>query len=210
LSRNGTAEAFDFPALEPTGELIHAHGVSPAERAAELLATAQANAAAVEADATERGHAEGYTAGLAAASAELEPARTALAAAVLGIEERHDELLRLAELRAVELALAVAEKIVGAALDVDPSLVAEVVAGALRRSTERDHLIVELHPDDLELVREREDLARSLGIQRLELIGERRVGRGGCVVRTSAGEIDARIPEQLARAGEILREAFSA
>ncbi|MFL5963051.1 MAG: FliH/SctL family protein [Gaiellaceae bacterium] len=210
MSPSKPAETFDFPTLEPTGELIHPHGVSPAERAAEVLERAQASAAAVEAEASERGQAAGYAAGLAAAAAELEPARAALVAAVTGIEAQGEELLRLAELRSVELAVALAEKIVGAAFGADPSLVVEVVAGALRRSTERDRIVVELHPDDLELVRADEDLARSLGIQRLELIGERRVGRGGCVVRTSAGEIDGRIAEQLARAEEILREAFAA
>jgi flagellar biosynthesis/type III secretory pathway protein FliH len=107
------------------------------------------------------------------------------------------------------LALALADKIVGAALGADPSLVREVVAGALRRATDRDRLVVELHPDDLELVGPGDDLARSLGIQQLELVGERRVARGGCVVRTSAGEIDGRIDQQLARAEELLREAFA-
>jgi flagellar biosynthesis/type III secretory pathway protein FliH len=204
------ADLYDFPTLEPTGELVHAHGISPVERAAEVLAQAHANAAAVEAEATERGQAAGYAAGLAEATIELEPARAALTAAVQGVAERRDELLRSLEHRAVELALALADKIVGAALGADPSLVREVVAGALRRSADRDRLIVELHPDDLELVREADDLARSLGIQQLDLIGERRVGRGGCVVRTSTGEIDGRIEEQLARAEEILREAFGA
>ena len=190
--------------------MIYAHGASPAERAAELLAQAEANAAAIEAEAAERGQAAGYAAGLAAATAELEPARAALAAALDGVEAQRDELLRSAEVRSVDRALALAEKILGAALGADPSLVREVVAGALRRSTERDRLVVELHPEDLELIGAGEDLARTLGIQRLELVGERRVGRGGCIVRTSVGEIDGRIAEQLARAEEILREAFAA
>jgi len=209
LSPSSAAEVYDFPTLEPSGELIHAHGVSPAERAAELLAQAHANAAAVESEAAERGHATGYAVGLAAATAELEPARAALAAVLEGIEAQRDQLIQSVELRSVELALALADKIVGAALGANPVLVREVVAGALRRATDRDRLVVELHPDDLELVGPGDDLARSLGIQQLELIGERRVARGGCVVRTSAGEIDGRIDQQLARAEELLREAFA-
>ena len=70
-----------------------------------------------------------------------------------------------------------------------------VVTGALRRTTVRDQLVLEVHPDDFELVRDAaEDLAdRVGGIHRIDVVAERRVDRGGCVVRTVEGEIDAGI-----------------
>ena len=56
---------------------------------------------------------------------------------------------------AVELALAIAEKIVGAALELGPSWCSSVVAGALLRTTDRDQLVLEVNPDDFELVARR-------------------------------------------------------
>ena len=47
------------------------------------------------------------------------------------------EFVAAAELRSVELAIALAEKVLGA-LAADPALVCEVVAGALRRITDHD------------------------------------------------------------------------
>jgi flagellar biosynthesis/type III secretory pathway protein FliH len=89
--------------------------------------------------------------------------------------------------------------------------VVEVVTGALRRSVDRDRLVVEVNPDDVELVRDSvTEAADRLGVGRLEVVAERRVARGGCVVRTSEGEIDARVTEQLDRAGELLRDTFVA
>jgi flagellar biosynthesis/type III secretory pathway protein FliH len=62
-----------------------------------------------------------------------------------------------------------------------------------------------VHPDDFELVRDAaEDLANRVGgIHRIDVVAERRIDRGGCVVRTVEGEIDAGIGAQLDRAAEI-------
>jgi flagellar biosynthesis/type III secretory pathway protein FliH len=203
--------AFEFPTLEASGELVLADGASPNSRAAEIVARAEADAAAIAEEAAAHGQQQGYAAGLAAAEAQLAPVREALAGVVDGVASAEERFLAAAELRSVELALALAEKIVGAALDVRPELVVEIVTGALRRSVERDRLVVEVSPDDVELVRASvTEAADRLGVGRLEVVAERRVARGGCVVRTSEGEIDARISEQLDRAGELLRDTFAA
>jgi flagellar biosynthesis/type III secretory pathway protein FliH len=44
----------------------------------------------------------------------------------------------------------------------------------------------------------------------MEVVSERRVGPGGCVVRTEEGEIDARIASQIDRVRQILAEARTA
>jgi flagellar biosynthesis/type III secretory pathway protein FliH len=81
----------------------------------------------------------------------------------------------------------------------------------LRRVLDRDRIIVEVNPADYELVRaEIEALADGLGgFHGLEVEAEPRVGRGGCLVRTQVGEIDAGIDEQLSRAADILRDAVA-
>jgi flagellar assembly protein FliH len=200
-------DRYAFPQLErrPTRG-----GGSPSERAAAIVAQAEADAAAIAADATRAGHEEGFTRGLAEARELLEPGRLALAEAAQGIAAAQEVLAAELEQRAVELALAIAEKVLHAALGVRPELVVEVVKGALRRVAERDRLVVQVNPDDLELVQASlDDIAGSFGgLSQLELAGERRVPRGGCVVRTEAGEIDAQIEEQLGRAEEVLRGAF--
>jgi flagellar biosynthesis/type III secretory pathway protein FliH len=206
-----TDVAFEFPTLEPSGELVLADGASPNSRAAEIVAKAESQAAAIAAEAAAQGQQQGFAAGLAAAETQIAPVREALAAVVDGVAAAEERFVAAAELRAVELALALAEKIVGAALEVRPELVVEVVTGALRRSVDRDRLVVEVNPDDVELVRDSvTEAADRLGVGRLEVVAERRVARGGCVVRTSEGEIDARVTEQLDRAGELLRDTFVA
>jgi flagellar assembly protein FliH len=64
----------------------------------------------------------------------------------------------------------------------------------------------------LQLVRgSLDEIAGKLGgIERLEAQGERRVSRGGAVLRTPVGELDARLETQLARAREVLQRELVA
>ena len=132
---------------------------------------------------------EGFAAGLAAAREEVGPA----------VEEA-----------AAELALQVAAKVLGATLEVRPELVVEVTRGALRRLSEPVEATLLVNPDDAERIREAlADLSAEHGAT-LAVRAERRVDRGGCVVRTGAGEVDARVGAQLDRAAEIVREGLGA
>jgi flagellar assembly protein FliH len=55
-----------------------------------------------------------------------------------------------------------------------------------------------VNPDDLELVRDAMGGVVSAlgGIEHCEVQAERRVGRGGAVVRTPDGDVDARVESQ--------------
>jgi flagellar assembly protein FliH len=152
------------------------------------------------------GFEEGRAQGMEAARVETAHAASALATALEEAQQRLEADAELLEWQAVELSLQLTEKIVGAALEVNPELVLDVIKGGLRRLVERDRVTVLVNPDDLELVRGAVDeVAASLGgIERLEAHGERRVGRGGAVLRTPVGEIDARVETQLARAREVV------
>ena len=92
-----------------------------------------------------------------------------------------------------------------------PKAVLGIVSGALLRTTDRDHLVLEVNPADFELVRDAaaELAARMGGINRMEVLSERRVDRGGCVVRTEEGEIDARIGAQMERVRQLLSEVHN-
>jgi flagellar assembly protein FliH len=204
-------EPFELPALEPDGALVISGGDTPLARAAEIVRQAQSEASKLAEAAEAEGRERGYAAGVEQARAEVESARAVLEQAVEGVLAEREAFLEQAELRAVELALLIAEKVLGAALEVDPTRVVGVIAATMRGVTERDRLTVEVNPADYDLVHGAvgELGARFGGHAGIELVAERRVGRGGCIVRTSEGEIDAQIEEQLARAGDLLRDVLA-
>lgn len=195
---------FDFEALEPV-----APPLPPAEQeqaAVDLLADAQMRAAAIHAEA----QAEGYAAGRAEALASLEPALAALGAAVEAVRAEQVATAEALERRAVELGLALAAKVVAGALAVEPERVVDAVQGALRGIVERERITVLVNPDDMEIVSEAiEGVRASLGgIEHCVVEAERRVGRGGCIVRTPVGDVDARVETKLERAAEVVSAAL--
>jgi flagellar biosynthesis/type III secretory pathway protein FliH len=201
------ATEFSFEALEApvTGPAVD--DGSALDPVVGLLARAEAEAEMVRASA----HAEGYEAGRAEALAALSPALEALQTAVVAGREERIAAADQLEVHSVELALFLAEKIVGGALAVEPGRVVEAVRGALRGIVERERVTVLVHPEDLELVREAMDEMRATlgGIEHCEVQAERRVGRGGAIVRTQDGDVDARVETKLLRAREVVEHALA-
>jgi flagellar assembly protein FliH len=167
-----------------------------------------AEAEAIHAEARAAGEAEGRAEGLLAAHAEIDVALSALSRAVGEVDKLREEMVDALEREAVDLALSLSEQILAGALDVEPERILDGVRGALRRLVDRHRVTVLVNPADLELVSERMDAVRGElgGIEHCDVQADRRVGRGGVVVETAAGEIDAQISSQLARAREVVHE----
>jgi flagellar assembly protein FliH len=165
--------------------------------------------------ALEAARSEGYAQGREHAAAEaagaIAEAQAALHGAAQALVAEREALADATERPAVELALRLAEKVVGAAVAADPELVVDAVRGALRVLVDRDRFTVLVNPADLEIVREglAGVLAELGGAEHFEVQGERRVSRGGAVVRTAEGEVDASLEAKLQRAREVLEDELS-
>jgi len=195
------SSSFEFPELVvPPAPAVRESRRDEERARAEAEAAAEARLRAE----VEAARAEGYAAGLAEGRAEVEPAVAALRAAAEELRAERERAAERAEAAAAELSLLIAEKVIGAALELRPELVLEVVRGALRRVAEPRESVLLVNPEDLELVAGAvEALSVEFGAP-LSARAERRVSRGGCVLRSQAGEIDARVEEQLRRAREIV------
>jgi flagellar assembly protein FliH len=203
-----SAVEFDFESLAAPGPFVAGAVAAPPDADAVLAAVARAEA---QAEAVrEAARAEGLAAGLAEARAVAAPAAAALAEALEGVRIERAELADRLERQAVELALDLAEKVLAGALAVEPERVVEAVRGALRGLVERERVTVLVHPDDLDTVRAAMgDLRDSLGgVEHCEVQAERRVARGGAIVRTPDGDVDARVETKLERAREAVRAAL--
>jgi flagellar assembly protein FliH len=193
-------EAFSFPTLEAPEGLATIGAPEPDAPQIDLAAEAEAARAA--------GHDAGFQAGLAEAHAQMAAGVAALEAAVQSVDAERDRVAAAVERAAIELALRIAEQALAAQIAAKPDTVVDVVRGALRRLVERDRVTILVHPDDLELVRAAsESLVTELGgMEHCDVQAERRVARGGAIVRTVEGEVDATLATKLARAREALED----
>jgi flagellar assembly protein FliH len=101
-----------------------------------------------------------------------------------------------AEKEVARLAIEIAKKIVHREVTIDNDIVMTLARIALSRMHNRVAATIHLHPDDLAYV----DAHRSKlsSANALALIEDSSVGRGGCLVQTEMGDVDARIEQQFA------------
>jgi flagellar biosynthesis/type III secretory pathway protein FliH len=210
LSPNAApSAAFDFEQLAPPPRVEKPPSMDEAhDRARAIIAAAEAEAAAIRENARREGYAEGMVTGRADLRQLGEPAVQALSDAVTRMREIEANIADAVEHQAALLAVDIAEKVVAGALEVEPERVLDVVRGALRAIVERERLVIQVNPEDLDIVREGlDELTGALGgIEHVEVQEERRVPRGGAVVRTVVGEVDASIRSKLDRAREAVTQ----
>jgi flagellar assembly protein FliH len=190
----------DEAALGAESLLADAH-----DRARALVEDAAARADSVVQDARRRGHDEGFHAGREAADAEMNDMLVTMRGLLeMARVERH-KLIEEAEPELVRLAIGIAERVLHQQVALDRGVVVEMAKTAIARLIERDSVTVRVNPADLERMREHRDELIALGdIRNLRLLEDKRVDRGGVVVETDAGTIDARIGTQLDEARKIL------
>jgi flagellar assembly protein FliH len=178
------------PAEDPNGVLAAAR--AEAER---IVADARAQAARIEREAAQRGQAEARAAAEAETAMALAPIRDQLAESIEMVAGLYGVVAERAEADLVRLAIEIAKKIVQREITVDPEIALTLTRVALRRLHNCAVASVHLHPDDYAYISSRMD---QLGNTSVELVEDRSVGRGGCLVRTEMGDIDARIEQQFA------------
>src|SRR4051794_632091 len=190
-----TTASFDFGQLETPVAAPRADAPASPEQLAHVLEAARAEA-----------YEAGRRDGAAEAATAVAVAQEALQGATAALLAERDATAESTERAAVELALRIAAKVVSAAVADDPELVLGAVRGALRLIMDRERFTVLVNPDDLDVVRDGLGavVAELGGVEHFEVQAERRVTRGGAVVRTAEGEVDATLEAKLQRAREVL------
>jgi type III secretion protein L len=160
-------------------------------RAEGMLDQAQAQAAVIRERAEED----------AAARARrlLDEARERAAAIAVEARAARARLLQQSEQQLTRLAVAIAEKLIGRALELEPQLIVEVVAQCAREAGPARRVAVRVNPRDVVAVRQAAPrLAALADAEVVRVEPDADVAPGGCVVQTDAGEIDGRLASQLA------------
>lgn len=98
------------------------------------------------------------------------------------------------------LAVRIAEKIIGAELTVRPEIVDDICRRALTEAGQRHQVVVRVHPQDLALI---DQTLRA----RATFVPDAAVSRGGCLVKTEAGVVDAQLSTQLRAIERALTES---
>ena len=207
-------------------ELVHA----AKQQAAELLAQAnqeinemkvraeretaqeaeRIKAATAEA-AKKQGHATGLQQGLDEAKRQMADQLKQTAdicnAMVAAAEQESSRVLLEAEPKIIELVLAISRKIICDEVEERPAVVLGLVRGALERVRDQNQIVIHVSPEDYEFILQSRQILQSVvGAERsLTLTADAVLGKGGCLIETSFGTVEAGIDTQLESIRRVLQ-----
>lgn len=122
------------------------------------------------------------------------------------LDERSAELYYEAEGQIMELVLEIANKVLGQELIQNSETIMALVKQAISRCTFKEKLIIRVAEDDYDCVNSNKEKLIMLteGVNGLEIYCDKALTKGGCIVETSAGEINAGVNVQMKE----IRKAF--
>lgn len=149
---------------------------------------------AIERDAFAKGYAQGERAGEKAAAVRTEATLQRLAGTIQEIASLRSGVMRRAERELVRLAIAIAERVLGHEITTDREQLLVMARAAAERLGDNAVATIHLNPSDYEAVLARRDPDTT---NALEIIADANIPRGGCLVKSGFGSIDASIEAQI-------------
>jgi flagellar assembly protein FliH len=164
-----------------------------------------------EARAREEGLATGYQKGMTECKAPLDEAAQLMRTLAREMETGFEDVWNRSREGMMRLSLAIAGKIVGDAAQRYEPLTAELAGRCLRMVRDQARVVVAVNPADAEQLRIAQTRLQSLGegIKYLEIVERQSVPRGGVLVETDLGQLDARLEEQFQTMEAVLLPKWS-
>ena len=230
VDNSSSEEEAGQPSLEAKPRLDEELVQAAKQQAAELLAQAnqeinemkvraeretaqeaeRIKAATAEA-AKKQGHATGLQQGLDEAKRQMADQLKQTAdicnAMVAAAEQESSRVLLEAEPKIIELVLAISRKIICDEVEERPAVVLGLVRGALERVRDQNQIIIHVSPEDYEFILQSRQLLQTVvGAERsLTLTADSVLGKGGCLIETSFGTVEAGIDTQLESIRRVLQ-----
>ena len=161
----------------------------------EERAALDARLAALERDAFSKGFAQGERAGGEAAAQRGEAMIRRLTETLEELTNLREQMIHQTERQMVQLALAIARRIVHREVSIDQDLLIAMARVALDRLGESAQVTVRLSPQDYETTSAVRS-AQWTGTH-VTVVPDARVGRGGCRVESEFGAMDAGVDAQI-------------
>jgi flagellar assembly protein FliH len=151
-----------------------------------------------EQQAHEKGLSEGIRKGRALQKQETLQGVQALTTLIDEVTGLKKSMLEAAEEQILQLVLAVAEKLIHMEITTNREVIQSVLKAAMRNIVDRENMKVRVHPQDYQYLLEiKSDFLQSFdGIRNIVFEEDSSILRGGAIIETTFGEVDARLDQQ--------------
>ena len=167
--------------------------------AQKIIQEAHAEEARIQEEAAKAGEAQGVEEGYKAGHEEVNRLIARLHKIVESVMTRREEILKDTEQQIVDLVILMTRKIVKIISENQKGVVLSNVLAALKKVKTRGNVTIRVNLDDYKTTTEHkaEFIRRVENIQGITVLEDSSVDKGGCIVETDFGAIDARIASQL-------------
>ena len=157
-----------------------------------------------------KGYTEGKKEGIKTERKKIESLLNILHQVVVELRDIRTVLYRNAEKETVNLALAIAEKIVRHEIAINKDVVLSIVKEALKKIIDYEKIIIRVSPSDYQFLKTQRHQFLHLveNNETMTFEKDETILSGGCLIETSLGDIDARIEKQLETVEETLKSQF--
>jgi flagellar assembly protein FliH len=170
----------------------------------------QERIAALEREAYEKGFAQGQRDGLALEERQLKEKVQQLDALLDALGGLKEQIFRETEPEMVRLSMAIARKILRSELRAGSYRIEETIRAAMRLLVDTSQIRIKISPEDMEEVsRLVPSLAADFKTGRIQIMEDAAVQRGGCVLQTGFGNVNATIEDQVAMVEQEIERVLS-
>ena len=167
--------------------------------AAQIIADAQAQSSKTENDAYQKGYDAGHEEGYRNGSDEVNRLVDRMHKILEAVMQRRDEILQETESQIVELVILMARKVIKILSENQKNVIMANTLAALKKVKTRGAVTLRVNIEDVKLTTAHADefIQHVENVQGITVLEDSAVEKGGCIVETDFGAIDARISSQL-------------
>lgn len=112
---------------------------------------------------------------------------------------KKDDIIRKSEQQVVQVALAIAKKLIRCEVSINPDIILNSVKEAISKIVDKDTLNIYMNLKDLgNFTQKKDEILKSLPVgSKVKIIEDNNIEPGGCVIATNMGNIDATISSQM-------------
>ncbi|MDV6235223.1 flagellar assembly protein FliH [Leptospira ellisii] len=174
-----------------------------------MIKEAEMKVAEIEHEAYLKGYDAGREVGFKKGQGEVRRLIDRLGTIVGKAIDIREEIIQASEKQMVEMILIIARKVIKDEIIERKEIVLNNIREALKRIKDRDRVDIRVNFADLELTTAHKDELIKLmeSLRKVNIYEDSRVDRGGVIIETDVGAIDARISTQLKEIEEAIRNA---
>ncbi|HMV41750.1 MAG TPA: flagellar assembly protein FliH [Leptospiraceae bacterium] len=174
-----------------------------------MIKEAEMKVAEIEHEAYQRGYDAGREVGFKKGQGEVRRLIDRLGTIVGKAIDIREDIIQASEKQMVEMILIIARKVIKDEIIERKEIVLNNIREALKRIKDRDRVDIRVNFSDLEITTAHKDELIKLmeSLRKVNIFEDSRIDRGGVIIETDVGAIDARISTQLKEIEEAIRNA---